>query len=107
MIVPLYNVRFTGVIQSTWLRDVLGWIVPAVVFLVIWMYAMRHFADKQGMNGGFPAIGKSKARVYMETDTKVTFADVAGVDEAKEELREAIGFQWPRAMPPCRPKCGM
>jgi len=87
-----YNVKFTGVVQSTWLRDVLGLIVPIVVFFAIWMYAMKQFAEKQGMGGGFLAIGKSKAKVYMETDTKVTFADVAGVDEAKEELREVIGF---------------
>jgi cell division protease FtsH len=50
------------------------------------------FAERQGLGGGFLAIGKSKAKVYVETDTKVTFADVAGVDEAKEELREVIGF---------------
>jgi cell division protease FtsH len=87
-----YNVKFTGVIQSTWLRDVLGWIIPALVFIAIWLYAMKQFADKQGLGGGFLAIGKSKAKVYMETDTKVTFTDVAGVDEAKEELREVIGF---------------
>jgi cell division protease FtsH len=87
-----YNVKFTGVIQSTWLRDLLGWIIPALVFIAIWFYAMKQFADKQGLGGGFLAIGKSKAKVYMETDTKVTFNDVAGVDEAKEELREVIGF---------------
>jgi cell division protease FtsH len=62
------------------------------VFIAIWLYAMKQFADKQGLGGGFLAIGKSKAKVYMETDTRVTFADVAGVDEAKEELCEVIGF---------------
>ena len=87
-----YNVKFTGVIQSTWLRDILGWVLPAMVFFAIWIFAMKQFAEKQGLGGGFLAIGKSRAKVYMETDTKVTFADVAGVDEAKEELREVIGF---------------
>ncbi len=87
-----YNVKFSGVIQSTWLRDLLGWVIPALVFFAIWMFAVKQFAEKQGLGGGFLAIGKSKAKVYMETDTKVTFADVAGVDEAKEELREVIGF---------------
>ncbi len=87
-----YNVKFTGVIQSTWLRDLLGWLAPVLVFVAIWFYAMKRFADKQGLGGGFLAIGKSKAKVYMETDTRVTFADVAGVDEAKTELAEVIGF---------------
>jgi cell division protease FtsH len=87
-----YNVKFTGVVQSTWLRDLLGWVVPALVFFGIWIYVMRRFAEKQGLGGGFMSIGKSKAKVYMETDTKVTFADVAGVDEAKEELKEVVSF---------------
>jgi cell division protease FtsH len=87
-----YNVKFTGVVQSTWLRDLLGWVVPALVFFGIWMYVMRRLAEKQGLGGGFMSIGKSKAKVYMETDTKVTFQDVAGVDEAKEELKEVVDF---------------
>ena len=87
-----YNVKFTGVVQSTWLRDLLGWVVPALVFFGIWMFVMRRIAEKQGLGGGFMSIGKSKAKIYMETDTKVTFVDVAGVDEAKEELREVVAF---------------
>ncbi|QSA97248.1 ATP-dependent zinc metalloprotease FtsH [Methylococcus sp. EFPC2] len=87
-----YNVEFAGVIESTFLKDLLGWVIPAVVFFGIWMFAMRKFAEKQGMGGGFLSIGKSKAKVYMESDTKVTFADVAGVDEAKEELQEIVQF---------------
>jgi cell division protease FtsH len=87
-----YNVKFTGVVQSTWLKDLLGWIIPALVFFGIWMFVMRRFAEKQGLGGGFMAIGKSKAKVYMETDTKVTFDDVAGVDEAKDELKEVVSF---------------
>jgi len=87
-----YNVKFTGVVQSTWLKDLLGWVVPALVFFGIWMYVMKRFAEKQGLGGGFMSIGKSKAKVYMETDTKVTFGDVAGVDEAKDELKEIVAF---------------
>jgi cell division protease FtsH len=87
-----YDVKFTGIVQSTWLKDLLGWVIPALVFFGIWMFLMRRFADKQGMGGGFMSIGKSKAKVYMETDTKVTFADVAGVDEAKTELQEVVNF---------------
>ena len=87
-----FDVKFTGVIESTLLRDVLSWVLPALVFVGIWMFAMRKFAEKQGMGGGFLSIGKSKAKIYVETDTKVSFDDVAGVDEAKAELQEVIGF---------------
>jgi cell division protease FtsH len=87
-----YNVKFTGVVQSTWLKDLLGWVVPALVFFGIWLFLMRRFAEKQGLGGGFMAIGKSKAKIYIETDTKVTFRDVAGIDEAKEELQEVVNF---------------
>ena len=87
-----YNVKFGGAVESTFLRDVLSWIVPMLVFLAIWMFAVRRLAQSQGMGGGFLTIGKSKAKVYMEKDTKVTFDDVAGVDEAKEELQEIVNF---------------
>ncbi|MBL8448231.1 MAG: ATP-dependent metallopeptidase FtsH/Yme1/Tma family protein, partial [Zoogloeaceae bacterium] len=87
-----YDVKFTGVIESTFLRDLLGWVLPAVIFVGIWIFAMRKFAEKSGMGGGFMSIGKSKAKVYVEAQTGVTFADVAGVDEAKAELQEVVGF---------------
>jgi len=87
-----YNVKFGGGIEQTFVRDILSWIVPALVFVGIWMFIVRRFAQSQGMGGGFLTIGKSKAKVYMEKDTKVTFDDVAGVDEAKEELKEIIAF---------------
>jgi cell division protease FtsH len=85
------KVRFTGQAESKWFTTLLSWIVPAVVFFAIWSYAMKRMAGQQGLGGLFAA-GKSKAKVYMETDTKVTFEDVAGVDEAKEELKEVISF---------------
>ena len=87
-----YNVKYTGVIESTFLRDILGFVVPALVFLGLWFFLMRRFAEKGGMGGGFLSIGKSKAKVYMEKDVKVTFEDVAGVDEAKDELKEVVAF---------------
>ena len=86
-----YDVKFTGVVQNTFLSDLIGWVLPAVIFVGIWIFAMRKFAGKMG-GGGFMNIGKSKAKVYVETDTKVNFADVAGVDEAKDELKEIVGF---------------
>ncbi|MGH7184427.1 MAG: ATP-dependent zinc metalloprotease FtsH, partial [Nitrospiraceae bacterium] len=84
------NVTFSGVIESTFLRDLLSWIIPALVFVGIWIFAIRRFG--QGQQGGFMTVGKSKAKIFVEQDIKVTFADVAGVDEAKEELREVIEF---------------
>jgi cell division protease FtsH len=83
------NVTFSGVIESTFLRDLLSWVVPALVFVGIWFFVMKRFGQGQS---GFMTVGQSKAKIYAEKDTKVTFADVAGVDEAKEELREVIDF---------------
>ena len=84
-----HNVTFSGVIESTFLRDLLSWVVPALVFASIWFFVIRRFGQGQS---GFMTVGQSKAKIYAEKDTKVTFADVAGVDEAKEELREVIEF---------------
>jgi cell division protease FtsH len=86
-----FDVPYTRVIESPWLRDLLSWIVPALMFFGLWFFVIRRFADKQGM-GGFMSIGKSRAKVYVETDTGVSFADVAGVDEAKQELSEVVDF---------------
>ena len=86
-----YNVPFTRAAESTFLRDVLSWILPAVAFFAVWFFLFRRFAERQGI-GGFMSIGKSRAKIYVEKDTGVTFADVAGVDEAKEELREVVDF---------------
>lgn len=86
-----YGVRFSGVIESTFLRDILSWIFPVLIFFGIWMFFIRRMANQQGL-GGMMTVGKSKAKVYVETDTKVTFEDVAGVDEAKDELQEVVAF---------------
>jgi cell division protease FtsH len=84
-----YGVRFAGSVQSTFLSDLLGWILPIAFFAGVWWFVIRRVAQA---GGGFMAIGRSKAKVYVETDTKVTFEDVAGVDEAKEELKEVVDF---------------
>jgi cell division protease FtsH len=86
-----YHVRFAGQIESTFLRDLLSWVVPIGLFAGIWYFMYRRFASQQGF-GGLMSVGRSKAKVYVETDTKVTFADVAGVDEAKTELQEIVAF---------------
>src|SRR3954466_15073849 len=87
-----YDVRYTRVYESTVLRDLLSWIVPALVFFGVWYWLARRMAGQQGLGGGFMSIGKSRAKIYMEKTTGVTFADVAGVDEAKAELVEVVDF---------------
>jgi cell division protease FtsH len=84
-----HGVTFTGVIESTFWRDLLSWVVPVALFVGIWFFIFRRLGQAQG---GFMQVGQSKAKIYVEKDIKVTFADVAGVDEAKEELREVIEF---------------
>ncbi len=75
-----------GVVQT-----ILSWVIPAVIFYMVWMFLFRRVAEKQGF-GGLMTVGRSHAKVYVETDTKVTFKDVAGVDEAKFELQELVAF---------------
>jgi cell division protease FtsH len=86
-----YNVKFTGTIENTFLRDLLSWVVPILVFFAIWAFVFRRFAERQGL-GGLMSVGRSKAKIYVERDTKTTFADVAGVEEAKAELVEVVDF---------------
>ncbi|TYC51507.1 ATP-dependent zinc metalloprotease FtsH [Rhodobacterales bacterium] len=86
-----YDVKFTGVVQSTFLRDILSWVLPVLLLFGLWAFFIRKFAEKQGI-GGMMTVGKSKAKVYVETDVKVRFDNVAGVDEAKRELKEVVDF---------------
>jgi cell division protease FtsH len=86
-----HGVVYTGEIESRWLNDLLSWIIPTIFFVAIWMFAIRRMGAGGGL-GGLMAIGKSRAKIYVEKETKVTFADVAGVDEAKEELVEIVNF---------------
>jgi cell division protease FtsH len=85
-----YDVKYTRVHQSTFVRDLLSWVVPALVFFGVWYFLARRVS--QGLGGGFMSIGKSRAKIYVENKTGVTFADVAGVDEAKAELQEVVEF---------------
>ncbi|MAD44931.1 MAG: cell division protein FtsH [Oceanospirillaceae bacterium] len=86
-----YKVDYKGVISGGPLATLIGWVAPALVFFLVWFLMFRKFADKQGM-GGMMNLGKSKAKVLVEKDTGVNFEDVAGVDEAKEELVEVVSF---------------
>ena len=83
------HVKFSGEIPNTFLSDLLSWVIPTLFFFGCFF---RRFAQGQGGVGGLMSIGRSKAKVYVETDTKTTFNDVAGVDEAKGELKEIVDF---------------
>jgi len=86
-----YDVRFEGVVENTLLRDLLSWVVPALLLLAVWSFMARRMASQGGL-GGLLSVGKSRAKLHSETDVKVSFDDVAGVDEAKAELRESVDF---------------
>ena len=82
------NIAFKGEVVNEWLPTVLSWVVPVVLFVVLWNFLFRRL----NTGGGMMQIGKSKAKVYIEKKTGVTFADVAGIDEAEEELAEVVEF---------------
>ena len=85
------GIDFEGRVENTWLTNFLfGWMLPLAVMLAIWGFVFRRMG--RGGAGGVLAFGKSKARIYAEGDNKTTFADVAGAEEAKEELAEIIEF---------------
>ncbi|MGO9720119.1 MAG: ATP-dependent zinc metalloprotease FtsH [Methylocella sp.] len=85
------GIKVTGAPPTGFIGTILAWTVPAVIFYFLWVFLARRFAGGQGL-GGLMTVGKSRAKVYVETDTKVTFKDVAGVDEAKFELQEIVAF---------------
>jgi cell division protease FtsH len=83
------NVNFSGEVTNAWLPALLSWLLPMGLFFLIWRFALKKMG---GGMGGLMAIGKSKAKVYVQKDTGVTFHDVAGIDEAKAELVEVVEF---------------
>ncbi len=86
------GISYRGVISDNWLRDfLLTWILPLVVLMLIWSFVFKRMgAGSPGET--FMSFGKSRAKIYGESDVKVTFNDVAGVEEAKEELMEVVEF---------------
>ncbi|MFC1525384.1 ATP-dependent zinc metalloprotease FtsH [Candidatus Latescibacterota bacterium] len=84
-----HGVNFSGKTENTWFTMLMSWVLPALIFVGIWMVMARRLG---GGSGGLMSIGKSKAKVYMEKGTGITFEDVAGIDEAKEELEEVVEF---------------
>ncbi|MFY0989718.1 ATP-dependent zinc metalloprotease FtsH [Halomonas sp. C05BenzN] len=86
-----HGVVFDGSRENPFLTTLLAWVLPLLLIFVLWSFVIRRLTGSQGL-GGMTTLGKSKARVYVETSTRVTFDDVAGVDEAKEELKEVVDF---------------
>jgi cell division protease FtsH len=84
-----YGVTFKGQMESTFLRDLFSWIFPIALFVGVWYFLMKRMTGQQA---GFMTLGKNKAKIYMQDELNVTFKDVAGVDEAKQELVEVIEF---------------
>lgn len=82
------KVRYAGQVENTWFSTLLSWVVPALIFFLVWSFLIR----RMGSAGGVMEIGKSRAKIYMEKETGVTFNDVAGIDEARNELMEVVDF---------------
>jgi cell division protease FtsH len=87
-----YGVEFRGGTDENFFSTLLSWVLPALIFFGIWIFLLRRMAAGGLGAGGLMSIGKSKAKIYVEKDTKTTLADVAGVDEAKAEVQEIIDF---------------
>jgi cell division protease FtsH len=83
------QVKFSGETVSRWLPEVLGWIIPLVLLVAVWSFFFRRIG---GAEGGVMSFARSRAKIYAEDDVKVSFGDVAGVDEAEDELREIVEF---------------
>jgi cell division protease FtsH len=83
------HVTYTGEIASGWLRDLLGWIIPLIFFIGIWGFFFRRMG---GPESGVMSFARSRAKIYADDEVQVHFADVAGVDEAEEELKEIVEF---------------
>ncbi|PIP08540.1 MAG: cell division protein FtsH, partial [Syntrophobacteraceae bacterium CG23_combo_of_CG06-09_8_20_14_all_50_8] len=83
-----HKIDYSGHYDSKLLGSILSWVLPLGIVFLIWGYAMK----KMGPGMGVMSFSKSKAKLFAENETMVTFADVAGIDEAKEELQEVVEF---------------
>ena len=84
-----YGVKFDGQIESTFFRNLFSWMFPFLIYIGLWFWIIRRMSGSQP---GFMTLGKNKAKIYQEDEVPVRFDDVAGVDEAKEELLEVTEF---------------
>ena len=87
-----HNVEFTGAVTDTALGRIMSWVLPPLLFVGVWIFASRMMGGGGGLGGGILSVGRSRAKLVAETDITVTFDDVAGVDEAKDELHEIVDF---------------
>jgi cell division protease FtsH len=83
------GIKYKGEVASRWLAEVLGWVIPLVFLIALWSFFFRRMG---GAEGGVMSFARSRAKVFADDDVKVRFTDVAGVDEAAEELREIVEF---------------
>jgi cell division protease FtsH len=83
------SVKFTGEVPNRWMTEVLGWVIPLIFLVALWSFFFRRMG---GAEGGVMSFARSRAKIYSDDDVKVRFNDVAGVDEAEEELREIVEF---------------
>jgi cell division protease FtsH len=83
------GVKFSGEAVNRWLPDVLGWILPLIFIVVLWGFFFRRMG---GPEGGVMSFARRRAKIYADDEVKVKFTDVAGVDEAREELMEIVEF---------------
>ncbi len=86
------GVQVSGAPSAGWLATLLSWVAPIFLFYLLWAFLFRPAVGGGAGLGGLLSVGKSRAKIYAESDVKVTFADVAGVDEAKFELQEVVAF---------------
>jgi cell division protease FtsH len=84
-----HGVKYSGEVVSRWLPEILSWLIPVLLLVALWTFFFRRIG---GAEGGVMSFARSKAKIYAEDDVKVSFADVAGVDEAAQELREVVEF---------------
>src|SRR5436190_9994121 len=84
-----HGVKYTGEVASRWVSDVIGWVIPLLFIVGLWTFFLRRMG---GAEGGVMSFARSKAKIYSDDDVKVSFGDVAGVDEAREELKEIVEF---------------
>ena len=83
------SVKYTGEVMNRWLPELLGWIIPLLFLVGIWGFFFRRMS---GAEGGVMSFARSKAKIYADDEVKVRFQDVAGVEEAKDELKEIVEF---------------